>query len=397
MESENKKKASVNSDEMLEQMKDGVSSNIKAAADEIKNEASERVDAIKSQDDYQKPDMNSETGDEPSEAYAGVEKAPVKEKKSVNLSVGALVGIIVGCVAAVVVIFLIFMAINNYMNSPVARPQGSTIADVGDDVVTDQDLSYYIYATAMNKYYEVEGDMADGDLTDYDWDQTMDSGETMADEIKTEALNEAIDAELLIQYGYEHAAEDELWTESDDESVKSTVDGYVSQFGEDGFKLRARTMGISSPKQYQRMYATAIKSQTAQSIVEENLDQYMPEGVDMSNYIRDDRATVQHILLMTDSTLTDEAAIQADDAAVKATADTVYQAAISGSQSFEDLMAQYNEDTGEAWYTDATVPEGDQDWTTQTLRHTSNVKNGEADLLIRIPDLSVYKVRVLRW
>ena len=57
----------------------------------------------------------------------------------------------------------------------------------------------------------------------------------------------------------------------------------------------------------------------------------------------------------------------------------------------------YNEDTGEAWYTDATVPEGDQDWTTQTLRHTSNVKNGEADLLIRIPDLSVYKVRVLRW
>lgn len=350
MESENKKKASVNSDEMLEQMKDGVSSNIKAAADEIKdeiNEASERVDAIKSQDDYQKPDMNSETGDEPSEAYAGVEKAPVKEKKSVNLSVGALVGIIVGCVAAVVAIFLIFWAINNYVNSPVARPQGSTIADVGDDVVTDQDLSYYIYATAMNKYYEVEGDMADGDLTDYDWDQTMDSGETMADEIKTEALNEAIDAELLIQYGYEHAAEDELWTESDDESVKSTVDGYVSQFGEDGFKLRARTMGISSPKQYQRMYATAIKSQTAQSIVEENLDQYMPEGVDMSNYIRDDRATVQHILLMTDSTLTDEAAIQADDAAVKATADTVYQAAISGSQSFEDLMAQYNEDTGE--------------------------------------------------
>ena len=57
----------------------------------------------------------------------------------------------------------------------------------------------------------------------------------------------------------------------------------------------------------------------------------------------------------------------------------------------------YNEDTGEAWYTDATVPEGDQDWTTQTLRHTSNVKSGEADLLIRIPDLSVYKVRVLRW
>ena len=127
MESENKKNESVNSDEMLEQMKDGVSSNIKAAADEIKdeiNEASERVDAIKSQDDYQKPDMDNEPSEEPSEAYAGVEKAPVKEKKSVNLSVGALVGIIVGCVAAVVAIFLIFWAINNYMNSPVARPQG---------------------------------------------------------------------------------------------------------------------------------------------------------------------------------------------------------------------------------------------------------------------------------
>ena len=58
MESENKKNESVSGDEMLKQMKDGVSSNIKAAADEIKdeiNEASERVDAIKSQDDYQKP------------------------------------------------------------------------------------------------------------------------------------------------------------------------------------------------------------------------------------------------------------------------------------------------------------------------------------------------------
>ena len=85
-------------------------------------------------------------------------------------------------------IFLIFWAINNYMNSPVARPQGSTIADVGDGVVTDQDLSYYIYATAMNTYYEVEGDMADGDLTDYDWDQTMENGETMADQIKTTLL-----------------------------------------------------------------------------------------------------------------------------------------------------------------------------------------------------------------
>lgn len=68
---------------------------------------------------------------------------------------------------------------------------------------------------------------------------------------------------------------------------------------------------------------------------------------------------------------------------------------------FSDCTAlkslNYNEDNGEVWYTDATQPEGDQDWTTQTLKHTSNVKSGDPDLTIRIPDLSVYKVRVLRW
>lgn len=57
----------------------------------------------------------------------------------------------------------------------------------------------------------------------------------------------------------------------------------------------------------------------------------------------------------------------------------------------------YNEDNGEVWYTDATEPEGDQNWTTQTLRHTSDVESGTADITIRIPDMSVYKVRVLRW
>lgn len=57
----------------------------------------------------------------------------------------------------------------------------------------------------------------------------------------------------------------------------------------------------------------------------------------------------------------------------------------------------YNEDTGEAWYTDATVPEGNETWSTQTLRYTSNVMAPPVERTIRVPDVDVYKVRVLSW
>lgn len=78
-----------------------------------------------------------------------------------------------------------------------------------------------------------------------------------------------------------------------------------------------------------------------------------------------------------------------------------------GTDSFTELShfknstalksVNYNEDTGAAWYTDATEPEGNETWSTHTLRYTSDVGQTYVDRTISIPDVDVYKVRVLSW
>lgn len=57
----------------------------------------------------------------------------------------------------------------------------------------------------------------------------------------------------------------------------------------------------------------------------------------------------------------------------------------------------YNSETGECWYTDATVPEGTQTWSTQTIHYTKNVNGTADDMTLRVTDIDVYKVRVLHW
>lgn len=57
----------------------------------------------------------------------------------------------------------------------------------------------------------------------------------------------------------------------------------------------------------------------------------------------------------------------------------------------------YNIDRNVMWFTDATVPEGSQSWSTHTI-HCATDPYGSTDALtVRIPDMDIYKVRVLNW
>ncbi|MCM1451310.1 MAG: DUF6528 family protein [Clostridium sp.] len=67
----------------------------------------------------------------------------------------------------------------------------------------------------------------------------------------------------------------------------------------------------------------------------------------------------------------------------------------SGSTALKSM--NYNAETGECWYTDSTVPEGTQTWSTQTIHYTKNVFDGPDDMTFKVPDIDVYKVRVLNW
>lgn len=57
----------------------------------------------------------------------------------------------------------------------------------------------------------------------------------------------------------------------------------------------------------------------------------------------------------------------------------------------------YNPLTDELWYTDATVPEGTQTWSTHTLRYATSPTASAMAGSINISDMDVYKVRVLNW
>ncbi len=67
----------------------------------------------------------------------------------------------------------------------------------------------------------------------------------------------------------------------------------------------------------------------------------------------------------------------------------------SSSTSIKSL--NYNDETGELWYTDATHPEGSQSWSTQTIRYATDMNASSETRTIKVPDLDMYKVRVLNW
>lgn len=350
---ENENKDFLTDEEKAQKMQEDVSAKIADAAAEIKDEiaAANETDEVAAAAEAEEKAEAEEQDIPISDAFAAVE-VEKKEKKSVNISVGALVGIIVGCVAvAAIVVFLFTNFFVGRSGSYGNKAEGSVVAKVDGEKITDSDLGYYIYAEAMNKYYEVAGETADGNYADFDWNQEVD-GKKLADTIKENAYNNAIDDAVTISQGSSYLSDDEKWKDSDEAQVNTTVAGYVSQFGEDGFALRTRTMGLKSANQYARTYKTIMKVQTLQSAMEDDINKFMPEGVDLSNYTKDDRATVKHVLIKT----TDPAAVPdpaatpdpdaVDDATGLATAQTVAEQAKSGTD-FDQLMETYNKDTGE--------------------------------------------------
>lgn len=67
----------------------------------------------------------------------------------------------------------------------------------------------------------------------------------------------------------------------------------------------------------------------------------------------------------------------------------------SGSSAIKSL--NYNGETGEIWYTDATIPEGSESWSSQKIRYSTNKDGSSADRIIKVPDMDMYKVRVRQW
>ncbi len=66
------------------------------------------------------------------------------------------------------------------------------------------------------------------------------------------------------------------------------------------------------------------------------------------------------------------------------------------SASTQVKSLNYNGETGELWYTDATVPEGNETWSSHKIRYSTD-KDASSETRVITVDFDMYKVRVKQW
>lgn len=310
-----------------EKVQADISSKIADAAAEIQDEIAE------ANSDTSAEVENTDEGFSFEETDEALEDAEVKEETRISLKQGTfVVSLIAAALIGALITFFCFRVPAWVAN----MPEGKTVIKVGDTNITDLDLQYYVYSEAAK--YASSKNIAQDELADFDWEKEED-GEKISDKIKQDAVNTAIDEALIIQKGAENGI-----TLSDDE--KKTIDSQIASikanYGEEGFALRARTMGIPSIKQYTKMYYNAMTSQAVQDDILENPDKYYPEDKSvLSDYMQKDKASVKHILIKVDSGA-DEATTEEKRAQAQSVLDR-----LNAGEDFDTLMAELNEDTGE--------------------------------------------------
>lgn len=272
------------------------------------------------------------------------------EPKKLTLKLSSFV---TSTVAAVLVGALIMFAVYQVPAANKALPGGSqkaamieesdgsrVVATVNGEEITDYDVRYYIYTEAMA--YANENSISDDQLGDYDWDQEVD-GKKLSDTIREKALKDAIGEVITIQKG---AANNITLDETTANQIATQISTLKTTYGEEGLALRARTMGVSSVKQYEKMYKKVMTVQSVQQDIEDNADKYYPEDKSvLNNYKQDGKASVKHILIKTDSSSDSGDNEQAKEEK-RAKAQEILDRVKNG-EDFDALMKEFNEDTAE--------------------------------------------------
>ena len=333
-----------------EKVQADISEKIADAAEEVKEEIAEANGESVEEEPAQEfdeegnpilPDGNSEIAryDENGELIVGEETKP--EPVKVNMKRSNFIVSLIG--AAVVGALILFLCLN-IPKWIASMPEGSNVVAVNGESITDLDLSYYIYTEAVK--YAQETNISQKDIGSYDWDKEVD-GKKLSDTIKQKAVDTAIDELITLQMGKKNGI---TLTEEQSKQVESQINTLSAQYGEEGFALRTRTMGIPTAKQYGKMYRKVMTLQSVEKDMGENPDKYYPSDKSVLNeYTQDDKASVKHILIKT----AEDAAAEGEEAPEagpvedkKALAEAICQRA-KGGEDFDELIKEYNQDTGE--------------------------------------------------
>lgn len=327
MENENKNlQGTADENELQEKVRSEVRETVAEAAAEIQDEI-DRASEVEADEACECCDCECECDCE--------EELPVKEPKTVSMKLSSLVLSLVGTAVIGALLLLLGMQIPKWAE---AIPEGSTVATVDGTKITDADLKYYIYVSAM-EYFQDNADDVSGNPADFDWNAEAEDGKTAAEVVKENALDMAIDEVLLMNIGDKNGIEyDEKEAKA---SAKMQTDQLISAYNEELVKLNAQRQALTSIKQYNRKIEQSIHLQAVQTDMQEDSAKYYPSDRSvLDEYISDEGATYKHILI---AKSTDE---DANNEEKKALAEEI-ALRIQQGESFEDLMEEYNEDSAQ--------------------------------------------------
>ncbi len=313
-----------------EKVQADISEKIADAAAEVQDEidAADEGAAFDGFEEEADCDCCEEWSEEIAEATAAPEPVKVTMKKR-----SFILSLIASAVAGALILLLCLQ-----IPSIIASiPEGSTVASVNGEKITDLDVRYYAYIQAMA--YAEEHGISQEDITAFDWEQEID-GEKLSVTLLNKAVDDAVNEVLTIQKGAELGVVLDDATRS---QLDAQVSGITSAYGEDGFTLRARTMGIPSIKQYAKMYEKVMTMQAVQDDMSADPAKYYPEDSSVLNDYRvDGKASVKHILIKSEEDAED-AEKQAEEKI--AIAQSVQERAKNG-EDFDALVEEFNEDPG---------------------------------------------------
>lgn len=207
------------------------------------------------------------------------------------------------------------------------------VATVNGQDVTVGEYQYYMLSTAYTKLSQLDSNF-NGDVSNIDWNQTLEDGRNLTDAVHEDALQEAVNNVVLMQKAVETGFS---WDESKDNEINTQVDSAVSQNGEQSFLLNAKAMGIDSIDNYKKLYKQMTMTSEIKQDITDNKGQYITDEESLKQYKGKNGATVLHVLILNDSEKYPDP---------KATAQEVCDKAKAG-EDFAALVTEYNEDPGE--------------------------------------------------
>ncbi len=215
-------------------------------------------------------------------------------------------------------------------------------ATMGDAKVSAE--SFYYYFSNIASSLETDKNQPFADLADTIYDETADEPQTYREICEDYAIDGSL-VEAIVDVLYSEAG---LTVEpADEESVKTQVEGYITQFGsEEAYEAAIADAGMS-----RSFFESSLLTYVKIDKLTESLRG--SEGFtddDLFALMSDSFVRVKHILLKT----TDDDGNALDEVAIKAQAEALV-AQLDAGADFDTLMAEHGEDPGMTTYPDGYV------------------------------------------